>query len=248
LPVVVWIHGGGFVGGDKNELGGYLKLIASKGYVVAAPNYALAPAHHYPLPTRQVMAALKHVQAHAAEYNADVHRIAIAGDSAGAHVAAQISALTTTPGYSDAVGIAPAIEPSQLRAVVLCCGVFDMALTNRASSRAGTDFSKTVVWAYSGKRNALKDPTFATASVSGYVTEAFPPTLITVGNVDPLREHSQVMLERLRTAGRNPDAVFFPVDYQPPLDHEYQFNLDSEEGQLFFGRLVGFLERWLRPS
>src|SRR4029079_18043255 len=48
LPVVVWIHGGAFVGGTKDELGGYLRMLASNGFVVVAPRYSLAPRSRHP--------------------------------------------------------------------------------------------------------------------------------------------------------------------------------------------------------
>ena len=61
LPLVLWIHGGGCVGGSKEELSGYLRLVASNGYAVAAPGYSLAPEHRYPTPPRQVMQALAYL-------------------------------------------------------------------------------------------------------------------------------------------------------------------------------------------
>ena len=56
-PLLLWVHGGGWVGGSKDELLGYFKLVASHGYVVAGPRYSLAPEHRYPTPPRQMMQA-----------------------------------------------------------------------------------------------------------------------------------------------------------------------------------------------
>ena len=97
LPLVLWVHGGGWVGGSKDELAGYFKLIASHGYVVAGPRYSLAPEHRYPTPPRQMMRALEYLQANADRYQIDPDRIAIGGDSAGAQIAAQLGAPVTTP-------------------------------------------------------------------------------------------------------------------------------------------------------
>ena len=79
LPLVVWIHGGGFVGGAKHELADYLRLVASHGYVVAAPGYSLAPEQRYPTPPRQVMEALTYLQANAGRLGIDPEHIALAG-------------------------------------------------------------------------------------------------------------------------------------------------------------------------
>jgi acetyl esterase/lipase len=248
LPVLLWVHGGGFCGGTKDELAGYLKLVASRGYAVAGPRYSLAPEHRYPTPPRQMMQALAFLQAESRRLQLDPARIVVGGDSAGAHIAAQIGALVTTPGYPDAVGVVPTIAPAQLRGLVLACGPYDLALARSADTPAGRRLIQVVLWAYSGKRRVLDDPGFAAWSVPDHVTSAFPPTLITVGNADPLRPHSERLAERLRERGVETETLFYPDDHEPPLGHEYQFDLDSDAGRRFYEHLLAFLQKRLGPS
>jgi acetyl esterase len=245
LPLVLWVHGGGFCGGAKDELAGYFKLVASNGYVVAGPRYSLAPERRYPTPPRQMMRALEFLQADAERLKIDPDRIVLAGDSAGAHIAAQLGALVTSPGYADAVGVMPTITPAQLRGLVLACGPYDLGLAREASSPAGRRFIQIILWAYSGKRDFLDDPAFATWSVTPNVTSAFPPALITVGNADPLKPHSELLAETLRARGVEAETLFFPGDHAPPLGHEYQFELDTDAGQLFLDRMLTFLRQRL---
>lgn len=61
---------------------------------------------------------------------------------------------------------------------------------------------------YSGKRRFLDDPVFATSSVSDHLAPAFPPAFIAVGNADPLRPHSELLVERLRAQGIEPETLF----------------------------------------
>ena len=246
LPTLLWVHGGGFLGGSKEELSSYLKLLASHGYAVVAPRYSLAPEHHYPTPTRQVMQALEYIQGNAERLQIDASRVAIGGDSAGAQIAAQVGALVTTPGYADAVGVAPTITAAQLRGLVLACGQYEVQLPSDVSTAFGRRYVRTVLWAYSGKRRFLSDPFFSTLGVARHVTSAFPPTLLTVGNADPGRPHSELLVEKLRAQGIEPETLFFPDDYEPPLNHEYQFNLDTDAGQLFLERMLMFLQLCLR--
>ena len=247
LPLVVWVHGGGFVGGTKDELAGYFKLVASNGFAVAAPRYSLAPGHRYPTPLRQLMQALRYLQENAGRLLIDPDRIALAGDSAGAHIVAQAGALVTTPGYADAVGITPTITAAQLRGLILACGPYDLGLGHKVASPVGRLFVQTVLQAYSGKRRFLDDPAFAAWSITDHVSPAFPPTLITVGNADPLRPHSELLADKLRAEGAETETLFFPAGHQPPLGHEYQFGLDTDAGQLFLGRLLAFLRQRLAP-
>ena len=135
----------------------------------------------------------------------------IGGDSAGAQIAAQIGALVTTPGYADAVGVTPTITPVQLRGLVLACGQYDVQLPSDVSTAAGRKYFHTVLWAYSGKRNFLDDPAFATLSVAEHVTSAFPPALLTVGNVDPLRPHSERLFESCALRELSPRRCSIPM-------------------------------------
>ncbi|MGH2555680.1 MAG: hypothetical protein ACRDHO_08195 [Actinomycetota bacterium] len=66
-----------------------------------------------------------------------------------------------------------------------------------------------------------------------------------MGNVDPLRPHSELLAEKLRAVGAEAETSFFPDDHRPPLGHEYQFDLDTDEGELFLERLLMFLRQRL---
>lgn len=245
LPVVLWTHGGAFVGGSKEELGGYLRMIASRGFAVVGIRYALAPGARYPTPVRQVMAALWHIQGHAARLHIDPDRIMLAGDSAGAHISAQVATLITSPAYARKVAVPVTVDPAQLRGVALCCGIFDV------SALGGGPFKSVlaaVAWAYSGHRDYRADPFFtSTVSVPGHVTSAFPPTFLTVGNADPLLPQSLAFARALAEKGVNLDTLFYEQDHEPPLGHEYQFELDLADGRAAYERLVAFFQRNTRP-
>ncbi len=73
------------------------------------------------------------------------------------------------------------------------------------------------------------------------ITKEFPPFFISVGNADPLAPLSYGLKQRADELGIANEALFFPPDHAPPLPHEYQFNLDSEAGQLALERSVNFL-------
>lgn len=243
LALLLWVHGGGWVGGSKNELTGYFKILAREGLAVAAADYSRAPEHRYPTPLRQMMRALEMLQANAERYHVDPRRIVIGGDSAGAQIAAQLAALVTTPGYARKVGVAPTITPEQLRAVVLACGAYDRTLAGQASSAAARRFIKALTWAYTGERHFLTDARSRNWSVTDNLTRAFPPALITVGNADPLRPHSELLAARLDALGVSAETVFFSPQHKPALEHEYQFNLDLAEARQFLARQREFLRR-----
>jgi acetyl esterase/lipase len=115
-PTVVWIRGGGWVGGSKEEVAGYLKLLAEQGFTGVAVRYSLAPGATYPTPVRQIMAALAYLGANADRLHVDPQRLFLGGESAGAQIAAQVAAIVANPGYATELGITPTIWSDQLRA------------------------------------------------------------------------------------------------------------------------------------
>lgn len=78
-------------------------------------------------------------------------------------------------------------------------------------------------------------------SILPHVTPAFPATFISAGNADPLAPQSKAMAKALATQGVTVTELFYPPDYQPPLGHEYQFNLDTEAGRQTLDRSVVWL-------
>lgn len=239
LTTVVWVHSGGWISGSKNQIANYLKILAGKGYTVAGVDYSVAPGKTYPTPLRQVNAALAYLGRNAGRLHVDASRIVLAGDSGGAHIAAQVANAVTVPAYAAALGVSPSIGRPQLRAVILYCGGYDLGKINLEGPFGG--FMRTVLWSYFGRKDFLAHPLFATASVIDYLTPDFPPAFISVGNADPLAPQSRALAEALAARGVRVDGLFFPDDYAPALAHEYQFNLDIPAGRLALERSLKFL-------
>jgi acetyl esterase/lipase len=242
-PTIVWIHGGGFVSGRRQDIGNYLKILAGHGYVVVSIDYTIAPEAIYPQPVRQVTRALTYLDTHAGELGINREAFVLAGDSAGAQIAAQVANLITSADYSRQVDIAAPLRSTQLKGALLYCGVYDV-------SRLGTDkggftgwFLRTVTWAYSGRRHWQDAKGFELMSVADHVTPAFPATFISAGNTDPLEPQSVLMDKALRNRNVVVDSLFFPSTHKPALAHEYQFNLDTADGRLALDRSLLWLAR-----
>jgi acetyl esterase/lipase len=147
----------------------------------------------------------------------------------------------TSPAYVREVGVGPTIEPGRLRGVALCCGPYDPSLADDSAPFDG--FLTAVLWSYSGTRDWRANRYFATSAVPAHVTNAFPPAFVTVGNADPLAEHSRRMVAALMEHDVEVDALLYPPDHRPPLAHEYQFHLDGDDAQQALSRIVAFFER-----
>lgn len=90
LPVVFWIHGGGWKAGDKKNVGVKPQAFVDQGFVFVATNYRFAPQVTVKEMTGDIARALRWVQDHAREYGGDPKSIFVMGHSAGAHLAALV--------------------------------------------------------------------------------------------------------------------------------------------------------------
>ncbi len=102
LPVVFWIHGGGWEAGDKTDVKAKPQLFMDKGFVFVSTNYRLLPAVDMGTLIRDVAKSFRWVHDHIAEYGGDPNRVLVGGHSAGAQLAAIIC---TDEKYLKAEGI-----------------------------------------------------------------------------------------------------------------------------------------------
>jgi len=121
-PILVQIHGGGWMIGDKREQGGPLMShLASRGWVCFAINYRLSPRATFPDHVIDVKRALCWIREHAHEYGADPGFICVTGGSAGGHLTALTALSQNDPAFQ------PGFEEGDTRvaAAVPFYGVYD---------------------------------------------------------------------------------------------------------------------------
>lgn len=241
LTTVVWIHGGAWISGTKENVRPYVRMLAAEGFTTVSLNYTVSPESAYPTAVTQLNDALAFLVEHADEYRIDPDRIVIAGDSAGANLTSQLAVLTTNPEYASEVGIAPALDPDQLLAVILNCGIYDVSEIPNAPGIAGWGF-RIALWSYLGVRDWEDSPGDRQMSTLDWVTADFPTTWISGGNGDPLTPaQSKPLAEKLDGLGVDVETVFYPDDHEPSLPHEYQFHLDFEDARAAFQSTLDFL-------
>lgn len=129
-PVVVFVYGGSWTGGDRRRYGFLGHALAARGFVTVVPDYRLVPEVAYPAFVEDAAAAVRWARDHAAAHGGDPERIAVAGHSAGAYNALM---LASDPKYTDPAS--PDHLP--LAAAVGLAGPYDfLPLDVRATRRA----------------------------------------------------------------------------------------------------------------
>ncbi len=240
LPVIVWTHGGGLISGDKSQIGNYCKILAGKGYLAISIDYTIAPEGKYPVPIQQLNNALRFITSNADSLHADTSFIVLAGDSGGSMISAAAANVITSPEYASMTKINPGLNAGQLKGLILYCGIYEVH--NLKTEGSFGSFLKTVMWSYFGVKDITNDQYAKTASVTNHLTNSFPPSFISAGNHDPLLEQSKVLASKLNALNVPLDTLFYPGNYTPALEHEYQFTLDKS-GNEALERSVIFLNK-----
>lgn len=86
VPVVVWVHGGAWRAGDRGRVP--IRPLTELGFAIASVDYRLSPVARFPAQVHDIKAAVRFLRARSAAFGLDAERIAIAGASAGGHLAA----------------------------------------------------------------------------------------------------------------------------------------------------------------
>ncbi len=186
LPLVVFVHGGGWRAGDKSAgVGRLMRLVQSGRYVGASVGYRLSGEAPFPAQIHDCKAAIRFLKAHAEKYHLDPQRIGVWGTSAGGHL---VSLLGTSGDVKELEGDCGWPEQSsRVHCVVDFCGPSDfLAFADVQRGDAASAIAQLLGGSVREKRDLAK-----AASPVTYVTPDDPPFLIVHGTEDAVVPFSQ---------------------------------------------------------
>jgi acetyl esterase/lipase len=202
LPVMVYVHGGGWTGGDpQRQARDLYHTLARAGWAVMAIRYPFAPSVSVEQQVDVVKAAVRWARDGASEHGVDATEVVLAGGSAGGHLAA-MAALTA------------ARESERVAACVALYGIFDMANRNGERADWGKIRDEVMLVAVADAPGRYDD-----VSPLMRITDDSPPMLVVHGTRDtlvPIGESEQFVVA-LRDAGR-------PVEFVPVPGAQHAFD------------------------
>jgi acetyl esterase len=236
-PVLVYLHGGGWVAGSPRTHRKLGSRFAEAGYLVVNVDYRLAPEAPFPAPFEDCVFAVRWAAQNAARYGGDAKRLAIGGDSAGGNLSAAVAA-----------HLASDSSAPKLRAALLIYGAFDFEAFSKSEGdappgvdpAAATALRDAMIYGYLGNNppaSLLRDPRVSPV----HAAAKLPPSFLVCGSADPLLAHQRAVVAELERAGVPHENVivegmphgFVQMEFLPPA-------VDSLRKMItFLGRYLG---------
>ena len=192
LPVIVSVHGGGWVYGNKERYQFYCMDLARRGFAVINFTYHLAPEYKYPKALEDTALVFQWVLSHHETYSLDILNIFAVGDSAGAHMLGLYAAACSNHAYASRCSF-QIPKGLALRAIALNCGPYKIVMNDPQ------DITQRLIQEYlpgKGTETELEN-----VSVVDHVTEAFPPVFLMTAIDDFAKPYATVMDEKLKQCG-----------------------------------------------
>ena len=216
LPVIVSVHGGAWVYGDKERYSFYCMDLATRGFAVVNFTYRLAPEFQFPASLEDTNSVFKWVFAHASEYGFDTENVFAVGDSAGAHILGLYSAFCTNKDYTKLFSFKP-LEGFKPKAIVLNCGAFKLELSDDPEDM-NTGLMHDLM------PNHGTEEEMELINVSSKVNSDFPPCFIVTATGDFLIDQPALMIDKF-------------IKYSVPHEFHFYGDKDNELGHVFMLRI-----------
>jgi acetyl esterase len=201
-PLLVYLHGGGFMHGDLESHDAACRFLAeSSGVRLLAIDYRLGPEHRFPAAYDDALAAYAWTVEHAADLGADPDRLGVGGDSAGGNLAAGVAIEAARRGWPCRVQLLvyPATDARRrTRSAELFADGFYL-------TRAYMDLANE---SYAACDADLDDPRFS--PVNAELPAGLAPALVFTAGFDPLRDEGEAFARQLEEAGAHVELTRFP--------------------------------------
>lgn len=231
LPVIINVHGGGWVYGTKEIYQFYGMNMAQRGFAFVNANYRLSPKWHFPAQLVDIDAVCRFVKENADKYGFDLTRVYMVGDSAGGHLAGMYGALITNPAYnkelSEVFG-AKMTSNIKINALGLNCGVYDMEADNSADNGDSADTASLHNELFPEGMNTKESRRLCSPNI--HVTKDYPESYIMTANEDFLKYQAPIMKKALDFVGVKNELCVYGSD-DDICYHVFHCDINNKTGQ-----------------
>ncbi len=222
LPVIVSIHGGGWVYGDKERYQYYCMSLAQQGFAVVNFTYRLAPEFKFPASLEDTNLVMDWVVKNGRRYDMDTQHVFAVGDSAGAHNLGLYTAIYTNPEYAKNYDF-KINKNLHLIAIALNCGAFNITISDDE-----TDMTSGLMKELLPEHGTEEE--LALISACNHITEDYLPAFVMTCTGDFLADQGPLMVETLMEH-KIPHVFRFYGDKDHELGHVFHCNMKLAEAK-----------------
>lgn len=222
LPVIVSIHGGAWVYGDKERYQYYCMSLAERGFAVVNFTYRLAPDFKYPCCIEDANLVFEWVLANGKEYGFDTDNIFAVGDSAGAHILSLYAAILTNSEYAEEYPFKAPVN-LKLNAIALNCGMGELTITDDPEDMLYGLMADLLP----GKGT---EEEMRRIAMKYHVTKDYPPVFIMTAVEDFLKMQAPIIAAAL-TENNVPFTYKMYGDKNNPLQHVFHCDMRLEDAK-----------------
>lgn len=243
LPLILFIHGGGFFTGEKEMTKFFGPTVSSKEYAFISVNYELVPNVTIFDQVKQVNEALRFIVDNADKYSLDVSRINLSGSSAGGFLALQLVSAYYDKYYTKILDL-KLVDNIKINSLLLYSAVYDLS---EFQTFKGNNFSKYLLskigWGLTGTKNWQQDKKLGQIlNLNNHISENFPPVFVTDGNTKTFTKQASEYVCNLKKINVPVQTLFF--DLNEKVGHGYQLKMDSHSSEKAVKESVKFLKKW----
>lgn len=237
LPVIINVHGGGWVYGTKEVYQFYGMNLAQRGFAVVNFNYGLAPEHRFPSQLEAVNHAVQWILAHEQEYGFDAEHIFMVGDSAGAHLLTLYAAMCVNADYAATFDfeVPDGFVPT---ALALNCGVYDIPKLMETNGGQMKPLMRDLL----GKKDFEKK--LETVNALAFLTKDFPPSFIMSATGDFLQGQAPLMRDKLESLGVPYRFKIYGNEEEKP-GHVFHCDIKLSQAEVCNDEECGFFKSFL---
>ena len=237
IPVIVSVHGGGWVYGDKELYQFYGMTLAQRGFAVVNFTYRLAPEVKFPAPLEDTNNVISWMYENQEEYGLDMDHVFMVGDSAGGHLCGLYSAICTNPEY--AVNYTNGFVP---QAVALNCGAYNPL---SEVGVLGGEQDQELMGDFLPEKGSARER--ALVNVTDHVTEKFPPVYLMTCVGDFCRPQAPLLEAALKKNGVYYEFKTYGTE-ENPLYHVFHVTIQEPEGQKCNDEECDFFRRMMKNN
>ena len=217
LPVIINVHGGAWMYGDKERYQYYAMSLAQRGFAVVNFTYRLAPEHKFPAQLEDLNLVCKWIMKRAGRFHFDTERIFGVGDSAGAHLLGLYAGICTNSEFGKKYDLTVP-EGFALTAIALNCGVYRMPVEEPESL---TMQVMKELLPNGGTKEELED-----INVLNGITDVYPPVFCMTSVADVMKSQAPLLVQTL-TENNVPFVYRIFGDKVNKLEHVFHCDIKT---------------------